>query len=357
MTVRKRGDSWQIDVVVWRGGDRLRVRKSMSGITRSEALTIERQERGRLEQYVRQMGKVPLFSEFAGEFIETYAITNNKPSEVESKRLIVRRHLNPFFGSMRLDDIGPQQIERFKAKQVKAGLSPKTINNQLTVFRKTLSVAKEWGRLAAVPPVRLLQAPEPEFDFLTFDEADRLIAGAEREWRPMILVGLRTGLRQGELLALQWDDIDLVAGRLCVRRAVARGIVGTPKSGKGREIPLSDEAVAALRSLPSRFAGKLVFPGDYGRLLTKGQCKHPLRRACVGAGLRRIGWHVLRHSFASHLVMRGAPLKVVQELLGHATIDMTLRYSHLSPNVKRDAVRLLDDRKADGGDAAQASST
>jgi hypothetical protein len=69
-------------VVVWRGGDRLRVRKSISGITRPEALTIERQERGRLEQYVRQMGKVPLFSEFAGKFIETYAITNDKPSEV-----------------------------------------------------------------------------------------------------------------------------------------------------------------------------------------------------------------------------------------------------------------------------------
>ena len=82
--------------------------------------------------------------------------------------------------------------------------------------------------------------------------------------------------------------------------------------------------------------------GD-GHMLSKGACKWPLRRACRRAGLRRIGWHVLRHSFASHLVMRGAPLKAVQEMLGHSTIEMTMRYSHLSPDVRRDAVRLLDD--------------
>jgi site-specific recombinase XerD len=73
-------------------------------------------------------------------------------------------------------------------------------------------------------------------------------------------------------------------------------------------------------------------------MFTKNECKHPLWRACERAGLRRIGWHVLRHTFASHLVMRGAPLKAVQELLGHATIEMTMRYAHLSPDTRRDAV-------------------
>lgn len=72
------------------------------------------------------------------------------------------------------------------------------------------------------------------------------------------------------------------------------------------------------------------------------RAKWPLWRVCKRAGLRRIGWHVLRHSFASHLVMKGVPLKVVQELLGHATMEMTMRYAHLSPNVGRDAVKLLD---------------
>jgi site-specific recombinase XerD len=74
----------------------------------------------------------------------------------------------------------------------------------------------------------------------------------------------------------------------------------------------------------------------------KGQAKWPLWRACKKAGLRMIGWHVLRHTFASHLAMRGVPLKAVQELLGHATIEMTMRYAHLAPTVKREAVAQLD---------------
>jgi site-specific recombinase XerD len=74
----------------------------------------------------------------------------------------------------------------------------------------------------------------------------------------------------------------------------------------------------------------------------KNGCKHPIWRAYKKAGLRPARWHVLRHTFASHLVMRGAAMKAVQELLGHATIEMTIRYAHLSPEARRDAVSVLD---------------
>ena len=114
--------------------------------------------------------------------------------------------------------------------------------------------------------------------------------------------GLTTGLRQGELLALRWEDVDLVRGRLLVRRAVARGVVGTPKSGKSREIPLNEKALAALKR-QRHLRGELVFCDAAGRMLRKGACKWPLWTACRRAGLRRIGWHTLRHTFASHLVM------------------------------------------------------
>jgi hypothetical protein len=77
-------------------------------------------------------------------------------------------------------------------------------------------------------------------------------------------------------------------------------------------------------------------------MLTHAQTRWPLKRALKNAGLRHIGWHALRHSFASHLVMRGAPIKSVQELLGHCSIEMTMRYAHLSPDVRREAVKLLD---------------
>jgi integrase len=146
----------------------------------------------------------------------------------------------------------------------------------------------------------------------------------------MIVVGLRTGLRQGELLALRWEDVDLTAGRLLVRRSVFEGIVGTPKNGKGREVPLGEEVLRTLKAF-RHLRGPLVFCAEDGRMLTKGECKHPLWRTCRRAGLRRIGWHVLRHTFASHLAMRGVALKAIQELLGHATIEMTMRYAQPVP--------------------------
>lgn len=343
MSVRRRGDSWMIDVVVWRGGERLRTRKSIRNITKAEAIALEREERRKLEQTRALTGKAPLFSEFAREFIETYAIPNNKPSEVQGKRSILRKHLLPFFGEMRLDAIGPYHIEKLKAHLFSQNLAVATVDNTLKIIRRLLKVAIEWGRLATMPTIRKLRIHSQKFDFLTFEEAKQLLAAADPEWRPMILIALRTGLRRGELLGLRWEDIDLVAGRLRVCRALVVGLLGTPKSGKTREIPLSDEAIAALEGLPSRSAQGFVFTRRSGKLLTEDIVRYPLERTCRRAGLRRIGWHVLRHTFASHLVMRGVPLTAVQELLGHSNIAMTMRYAHLTADVRRDAVRLLDD--------------
>lgn len=284
---------------------------------------------------------VPTLAEFEKEFIANYAEANNKKSEVQTKKSAIKNHLVPAFGSLRLNEIGARAIESFKGAKLKEGKSAKSVNNYLTVLRKMLSVAQEWGLIPFVPKVKWLRVPPNKFDFLTFDEADRLVAAADPEWRTMIIVALKTGLRQGELLALTWDDIDLVAGRLVVSRNLVRGELTTPKNGKTREIPLGDDVHAALKR-HRHLRGEVVFCKEDGSMFTKGESKHPLWRACKRAGLRRIGWHVLRHTFASHLVMRGVPLKAVQELLGHSTIKMTERYAHLSPDVRKDAVRLLD---------------
>lgn len=281
------------------------------------------------------------FSRFAIEFLETYATANNKYSEVETKECILRVHLIPAMGHLLLKEISAREIERYKAQKLKSGLAAKTINNHLTVLRKALVVAEEWGALAAIPPVKRLRAAPAKFDFLSFDEAERLVTAAEREWRPMIIVALKTGLRLGELLGLEWDAVDLAAGRLVVRQAVARGRLDTPKSGEPREVPLCGGAVDALAA-HRHLRGPFVFCRADGGMLVRDEARPPLHRACRRAGLRRIGWHVLRHTFASHLVMRGAQLKAVQEMLGHSTIEMTMRYAHLSPEVARNSVSLLD---------------
>jgi integrase len=349
VSVRKRKDGrWQTDVVIRVNGKKVREREACGPEvrTRAQAITMENERRNAMLAKAAQ----PLptrgpatFAEHAQEVLVLHAAVNNKHSERVNKRRIFDGHLVPAFGELELDKIGPREIAAYKAAKLQAGLTAKTVNNHLTVLRKSLALAVEWGRLRSLPQVGFLRTTKPEIDFFTFDEASRLLAGAdEGPWYAMILCGLRAGLRQSELLELRWDDVDLVKGVLRIRRAIYDGVIDTPKSGRSREVPIGDELRSVLRELPSRFAGQLVWPGEAGRNLTKGEVRWPLWRACKRAGLRRIGWHALRHTFASHLVMRGVPLKAVQELLGHATIDMTMRYAHLAPDVTRDAVMLLD---------------
>lgn len=342
MSVRLRKDGrWQLDIVVWQNGRRVRVKRSAKAKNKQEALKAERQERARLESGgASNTGTT--FAEFAVDFLDTYAAVNNKPSEVTAKRMIVRKHLGPFLGAMQLEKIDALTIERYKAARLADGLSPKTVNNHLACLRRALVMAVEWKRLAVLPRVKFLRVPKRKADFLSFSEATRLLAAADREWRPMILLGMRTGMRRGELMALRWDDVDLEAGRVVVRQSIVNGIVGTPKNGLTREVPLSDEAVAALRGLPSRFARGLVFPHPSGRHFTPSEVWTGLNRAARAAGLRTLGWHHCRHTFASHLAMRGVPLKSIQELGGWADLGMVMRYAHLSPDVNRDAVKLLD---------------
>ncbi len=118
------------------------------------------------------------------------------------------------------------------------------------------------------------------------------------------------------------------------------GEQSTPKNGKTRIIPMNADVMQALDAHRHR-KGIWVFCDKMGAPLRDNLCKAPIKRAYKQAGLRHISWHVLRHTFASHLVMRGAPLPTVQELMGHSTITMTMRYAHLSPDAKRDAVKLL----------------
>jgi integrase len=342
MTARRIKGKWFVDL--WfrhPTGERERIRRFSPVQTKRGADEYERQLRMEMLSPTEKRKEAPSLSEFATEFLENYAESNNRPSEIRMKRSIYRIHLEPALGRNRLDEIGPREIEAYKKAKLKNGRSPKSINNDLTILRKTLAVACEWGLIDHVPIFKWMKVPKPEFDFLDFKEADRLVKAAEGEWAAMIFVAIRTGLRQGELLALRWDDVDLVSGRLMVRRSDWRGHVGPPKNGRNREVPLSPETVDVLKH-HRHLRGDLVFCFETGRAFTENELRRPLYGACRRAGLRRIGWHVLRHTFASHLAMRGVALKAVQELLGHSTIEMTMRYSHLSPDVRRDAVKLLD---------------
>lgn len=351
MTARKINGIWYVDTYIREPGKKRRRVRERSPIQTKRGT--EEYERSLVLQSFSPTSDTPAprFGEFSLEFMKTYAATNNRVTEFEAKRLTLRKHLVPFFGGMLLSEIGAREVEAFKAaklaeqtKHGKRARSPKSVNNYLGTLRKMLNTAKEWGHIDSVPTIKAVKLPPPEFAFLSFDEARRVIDGAEPgQWRTLILLALKTGMRTGELIALRWEDVDLRAGRIKVRRSTALGVVGPPKSGKTRTVPLASATVAALDAWrrASHDHG-LVFRDSEGAMLTKSRLKTPLWKACDAGKVRRVRMHVLRHTFASHLAMRGVSLRAIQELLGHSTIAMTERYSHLSPEVSRSAVDMLD---------------
>ena len=336
-------------------GKRRRERQRLVDVSKRYAEQYERKMMTALLDgtYGRKEREIPTLEAFSDEFQKSYVKVHNKPSEQRNKEMHLRVHLVPAFGRKKLDEITALDIDRYTAKKLRTGLNPKTINLHLSTLRRALVLAYEWDLIAALPRIRRMKETKPEFVFLDFEEAERLVAAADPEWRVMIITGLKTGMRLGELLGLQWNDVDLVAGRVIVRRNLVRGILGTPKSGKNREIPLSDDAITALKS-HRHLKGDVVFCTESGDYLTKEITKRPLWRACKRAGIpHKIGWHALMHTFASHLAMRGSPAKAILELLGHSSIEMTNRYMHLTPDARREAVQLLD--KLSGSNVNSAS--
>ena len=336
---------WLVDVDLQHSdGSRQRVRKISPVQTKRGAEKFERELRSSLANgnYSKEgdKNKNLTLKCFAKEFMNIYATNNNKPSEAASKESMLRIHILPLLGSYHLAELSTKEFEYYKAQKTKEGLKAKTVKNHLACLRKMLNVAKEWGYINSVPIIKNPPVPKADFDFLSFEESERLINVCEGQLLCMVTVALHTGLRIGELRALHWQDVDLVAGRLSVKRSAWKKDIGSPKSGRSREIPLNSVAMRALQA-HKHLRGPLVFSKPNGKLLGEQDPYRPLAYACKGAGLRKIAWHTLRHSFASHLVMRGQPLKAVQEFLGHASMEMTMRYAHLSPEVGKAAVEAL----------------
>lgn len=288
----------------------------------------------------------PTLSEFQTIFLE-HSEAKNEYSTVKAKRQILRDHLVPTFGPMRLDAITYAAIEDFKNalpvddEDDEESITGKTGNNILTVLRRLLVLAHKRGLTAGVPEFEWFPTTPGKFDFLSFQEADDIIEAAAGEWKTMIMVGIRCGLRQGELLGLKWEDVDLKLDRLVIRRSIVRGRMKGTKSRRIRTVDLGKQ-VAAQLAKHRHLRGPFVFCDASGNHLTTGESKWPLYNAADGANIRRIGWHVLRHTFCSHLAMLGVAPQVIQKLAGHATLAMTERYMHLSPNVTAEAVKLLD---------------
>lgn len=297
-----------------------------------------------------------------GEFIHDHYVPHITTTAKAGKQTaaLIEKHFSYLYDKP-MTAITPMVWDKFKAKRVKAGVKPATINRDLDRLKAALGQATKWGVIEVNPLAgveRIKRGIEERVRYLSPAEekalrealADREEdAKARRErfnhWReqrhkdllpavegysdhimPMTLIALNTGLRRGEITQLTWDDIDIPGKMLTVR-------AGYAKSGKARHVPLNTEALRVLEQWREHHPDGRLFrltctAKSWGRLMER-------------AGLEDFRFHDLRHDFASKLVMAGVDLNTVRELLGHGDIKMTLRYAHLAPEHKAAAVELL----------------
>jgi integrase len=288
--------------------------------------------------------EVPTLEQFAPRFMDGYALANRqKPSGIVAKESIIRVHLIPLLGSRKLDAITNEHIQLVKRKLVDR--APKTVNNVMTVLNMMLKKAVEWSVVNQLPcAVRLLPIPKGSAGFYDFDEYERLVDAAkalDANSYLIVLLGGEAGLRCGEMIALEWRDIDLRGGQLCIQRSDWRGHVTAPKSGRARYVPMTSRLAAALRDHRHLRGPRVVCQRD-GSPLTHNMVADAVRRSARRAQLTTSGVHRLRHSFCSRLAMCGAPTRAIQELAGHQDLVTTQRYMHLSPAAIDGAIRLLE---------------
>jgi integrase len=302
-------------------------------------------------------------AQFAAHWLEYVAPPRVRPSSYRHYEQLLRVHVIPALGRITLSKLTSVQVQHMLNEKSKSGLSPRTVSHIRAVLRDALNQALRWALVTrnvaalARPPrqaktlVHPLTADQARA-FLEFCKDDRL--------GPLFAAALSTGMRQGELFGLGWDDIDFERNTVRVRRALQR-VKGKPtfvepkSESSRRTITLPAVAMAAFRTQRTRqrdqrlLAGDqwqdwgLVFTSSKGTPLDGPNVNKRLQKLLEQAGLPRQRFHDLRHGCASLLLAAGVPPRTIMGVLGHSQISLTLNtYSHLSPALERDAADALD---------------
>jgi len=276
----------------------------------------------------------PLLEDFVKEYFAYYR-ANRRPHSVR-RHEIAWRAMQPVFGAKRLDEIAPFDLERYRRQRQRDGRSHVTINRELAFLRHVYTMAMTWSKATDNPvrQVRLAREDNGRICMLSPDEETRLVAQCGPHLKPLVLTALYTGFRAGELLSLTWSDVSFGRQVITVRAAYA-------KNGDSRSVPMNKVLTETLQAVRmTGLATEWVFCNQHG--VPYRSFRSAFERAVRKAGLVDVTFHDLRHTFASRLVMSGVDLPTVKELMGHKTIAMTLRYTHLSSDHKHRAVRTLE---------------
>lgn len=272
-----------------------------------------------------------------------------RPSTWRRYRQIASHQLIPSIGRITLSRLTPTDVEAMLRKLGRDGLSARSVHHARAVLRSALARAVRHG-LVARNVAALAKGPRVEhreIRALTPDQVRAfLVAICGHRHEALFTVAVATGMRQGELLGLRWSDLDPTAGTLTVRHALQwidrEARLVEPKTARSRRtVPLPSVATQALAALPRDSV--YLFANDAGGPLHPGTAYHALQDVLSDAGLPRVSFHALRHSYASLLIAQGVHPRVIMEALGHSQISLTMNtYGHVIPALQREAAEQMD---------------
>ena len=269
-----------------------------------------------------------LFETHADEFLELYS-KQNKRSWARDEVSI--GHLKAFFRGKNLSEITPDAIEKYRLERRAAKVSDATINRELACLKTMFNKAIEWERVKTNQAAKIKKFREANIQerILAIDEMKRLLEAAATTLRPVLALALNTGMRRSEILGLRWRDVDFVKGFILIEDS---------KSGKARKVPMNGLIFDLLRNMKRE--GEFVFPNAATKTHVL-DVKTAFKSACRRTGIKGLRFHDLRHTAASKMIEAGVDLVTVSRILGHASIQVTMRYAHPTPENMRLAVEKL----------------
>jgi len=309
------------------------------GTDKREALAALGKRRGQIKEgkffEIEKKQKIYL-KDMAKMFLQ-YSRINKKSFE---RDIVLVRHLTDYFGDKYLYQITPLMVETYRNLRLKDGLSKATINRETAALKCLFNKAILWEKAKENPvrKVKLFQENNTIVRYLDDDERRRLLKACKlskaSHLYPIVIVALTTGMRKGEILNLRWRDVDFVNGFVHIEAS---------KSGKRRDIPMNKLLTETLKYGSNKTPNtEYIFSDEEGKPFTKLETS--FRNALKRAGIKNFRFHDTRHTFASYLVMAGVDIYRVSKLLGHSSVRVTERYSHLSPEYGKAAVGTLDRR-------------
>lgn len=339
---------WRIDGrAVMRTLGPKRSKAQPEGLTKPQAEVAFRQLREQAKAQPARANRKTL-AQVGEALIRAKRAAGRKPSTLEAYDYWLRVHIVPCFGAMVVNRIDREDVRRFGAELEAKGLAPKSRANALGMLHSLIEFALYEGWASGENAVKRVAKPaianeDVDVRFLDAEEVEALLRAIPddalgRVERVMYLTAAMTGMRQGELLALRWRDVDWRALRVRVRRNWVRGEFGTPKSKRSsRAVPLADRLAAELERLyqdsPRQGDDDLVFAHPAtGKPIDRSKLLKRFKAALKRAEVREVRFHDLRHTFGTRMAAAGVPMRTLQEWMGHRDFATTLIYADYAPS-------------------------